>query len=172
VAVLVRLARVDDAAAIAALDVASWRAAYRDLMPRSYLDALSVEEQTQGFARGLERDAKRGKRTLVAEDEGTIAGYAVVGPDAGSSDGLLFLMYVAPDRWGTGTARALMRASRAALLELGYRRAALWVLEDNSRARRFYEADGWSRDEQQGIDDYGGTRLRKLRMVTEVAHAG
>jgi GNAT superfamily N-acetyltransferase len=169
---LVRLARGDDAAAIAALDVASWRAAYRDLMPQSYLDALSSEEQTDRFARGLGRDARRGKRTLLAVDEGTIVGYAVVGPDAGSSDGLLFLMYVAPDRWGTGAGRALMQASRAALAELGYRRAALWVLEANAHARRFYEADGWRADEQQGVGDYGGTLLRKLRMVTEVAPAG
>jgi GNAT superfamily N-acetyltransferase len=166
--IAVRGAVLEDAQAIAELDIATWRAAYRDLMPQPYLDALSLDEQTERFARGLGRDTARGKRTLVADDEGVMAGYAVVGPDDGSTDGLLFLMYVAPDRWGTGIGRALMQMSRAALVELGYRRAALWVLEANARARRFYEADGWRPDGQQGTDDYEGTLLRKLRMVTRL----
>src|SRR5438309_5691153 len=34
-----------DARAIAEIHVAAWRAAYRDLMPQSYLDSLSVEER-------------------------------------------------------------------------------------------------------------------------------
>ncbi|MDP9237086.1 MAG: hypothetical protein M3P30_06755 [Chloroflexota bacterium] len=51
---------------MAAIEVASWRAAYRDLMPKAYLDALSFEDKTANWARSLSGEDARRKRTLVA----------------------------------------------------------------------------------------------------------
>ncbi|MGW9030074.1 hypothetical protein ACWGQ5_39485 [Streptomyces sp. NPDC055722] len=44
-----------------------------------------------------------------------------------------------------------------------YAQAALWVLEDNERARRFYEAGGWGPDGAAVVDTTGGAALNKLR---------
>jgi hypothetical protein len=41
--------------------------------------------------------------------------------------------------------------------------AALWVLEDNERARRFYEAAGWRADGTALEDTTGGASLNKSR---------
>ena len=41
---------------------------------------------------------------------------------------------------------ALLDAALAALAASGSSEASLWVLEDNARARRFYEARGWRAD--------------------------
>ena len=164
----VRPATVADAAAIAAVDVASWRAAYRGIMPDVYLDALSVVRKTSDWERSLGRERERGKRTLVAEIGGDIAGFATVGPDIEARGiGLLFLMYVAPERWGSGCGRALMTASEAALRELGYEQAVLWVLEANTRARHFYEAAGWRPEGTRRTSDYGVplVALRYERML-------
>jgi hypothetical protein len=38
---------------------------------------------------------------------------------------------------------ALASPARAQLVELGFRKAVLWVLVGNARAERFYQADGW-----------------------------
>ncbi len=168
---VVRTATVADAGAIAAVDVASWRAAYRGIMPDAYLDALSVVRKTSDWQRSLGRAHERGKRTFVAETDGSVVGFATVGPDTEvASSGLLFLMYVAPGQWGRGSGRALMTASETALRELGYARAVLWVLEANIRARRFYEAAGWSADDARRIVEYG-TPLPALRYARGVVNA-
>jgi RimJ/RimL family protein N-acetyltransferase len=39
----------------------------------------------------------------------------------------------------------------------------LWVLEDNPRARRFYEAAGWSTDGRTKEDEFLDTRVREVR---------
>ncbi len=48
--------------------------------------------------------------------------------------------------WGTGAGRLLMSAFVERLRESGFEDATLWVLDDNPRARRFYEAAGWTLD--------------------------
>jgi GNAT superfamily N-acetyltransferase len=164
----IRRATVGDAAAIAAVDVASWRAAYHNLMPDAYLDALSVDEKTASWARSLRREAASKKQTFVAERDGDVIGYATVGPDGESGSGLLYLMSVTPEHWRGGAGHALMLASRDALKRDGYRMAVLWVLERNERARRFYEADGWTADALTQTSDYGGTPLVALRYVTRL----
>jgi GNAT superfamily N-acetyltransferase len=55
-------------------------------------------------------------------------------------------LYVLPEAWGTDVAARLHDAALAALAAAGVARARLWVLEENTRARRFYERCGWSAD--------------------------
>jgi GNAT superfamily N-acetyltransferase len=95
-----------------------------------------------------------------AAGQGTeIVGYASYGPerdvdgtpslcpaDAGSPDvciAELYALYVAPAWWSTGTGRALMKRVLSEVRGEGYPRMTLWVLEENARARRFYERSGF-----------------------------
>lgn len=161
----VRRSTAEDAAAIAAIDVASWRAAYAGIMPDAYLAALDVDAKADAWAGGLSREDARGRRTIVCErPDGEIVGYATVGADLEDPGmGLLYLMYVSPACWGEGVGRTLMQGASEALAELGYDRAVLWVLEANARARRFYEAAGWRADGREQYNDYGEARLKAVR---------
>jgi ribosomal protein S18 acetylase RimI-like enzyme len=49
------------------------------------------------------------------------------------------------------------------LSDAGFREATLWVLETNDRARRFYEAVGWSLDGQRRVDESYGFALAEVR---------
>ncbi len=61
--------------------------------------------------------------------------------DACVHDCWLHGFYVLPEWWGSGVADEL---HDAALAELGScREVRLWTLEENHRARRFYEKRGW-----------------------------
>ena len=144
--VSVRVAVVGDAAAIAAAHVAAWRAAYAGLIDQPTLDALSVAEFTARREQHLQSPRPNGCH-LVAEADGAIVGFAVVGPsrddDADTTAvGEIYAMYALPSAWGTGAGRALMLASLAFLRECGFSTAMLWVLEGNARGRRFYQAAG------------------------------
>lgn len=78
--------------------------------------------------------------------------------------GEVYALYVAPDWWSTGTGRSLMTVALAALSQGGYRRAVLWVLAGNARARRFYERAGFTADGAENV-------LTGLGGVMEVRYA-
>jgi GNAT superfamily N-acetyltransferase len=138
-------------------------------MPDSYLDALSVDDITVRFADSIGREESSGKRTIVVEDSTGPCGYAVVGTDSDDdSFGLLFLLYVAPDRWNQGVGTQLMQAATDEIRSMGFHSAALWVLEENRRARHFYEKFAYRPDGQSQLSDYCGTALRALRYASDL----
>ena len=51
-----------------------------------------------------------------------------------------------PISWGTGLAERLLDAALQDIVAAGGTVARLWVLEDNERARRFYERSDWRAD--------------------------
>jgi ribosomal protein S18 acetylase RimI-like enzyme len=51
---------------------------------------------------------------------------------------------VHPARWGHGLAATAMATAVGDMARRGTREASLWVLEENDRARRFYERLGWT----------------------------
>lgn len=65
-----------------------------------------------------------------------------------------------------------MAAALAHLAEGGYPRAALWVLDTNRRARRFYEATGWHRDQAVKVDDSRGFPITEIRYRRELDDPG
>ncbi len=83
--------------------------------------------------------------TLVAEVQGEIVGMAVWRCEAGS-DGELEDLHVVPVAWGTGVATRLIAVAVESLQRAGAGSPFLWVGEANSRARRFYEREGWAYD--------------------------
>jgi ribosomal protein S18 acetylase RimI-like enzyme len=143
----VRDARVDDAAAIAAIQVAGWKTAYRGIVPDGALAALDV---TQREARWREILAGSTSRELVAEEEGIVRAFLSHGParDAGSPAGAweIYALYTDPGAWGRGFGRALWTDLESRLREIGCPEVTLWVLEANRRARRFYESLGFVGD--------------------------
>jgi hypothetical protein len=56
-----------------------------------------------------------------------------------------------------------MDAALQGLAGAGFTAATLWVLESNARARRFYEACGWSADGTAKVDDSRGFPLSEVR---------
>jgi GNAT superfamily N-acetyltransferase len=131
--------RAEDAEGVARVQLETWQAAYAHALPAEQLQAMSRDD-------AIERH-RRWPPTFVAEVAGQVAGFASVGASRDPhTDGELFAIYVHPDHWGTGIGRALIDAGEAELRRLGHREAILWVLDDNPRARRFYEIAGWSAD--------------------------
>ena len=75
----------------------------------------------------------------------------------------LYALYVAPAWWSTGAGRDLMRRVLDETQAGGYPRIILWVLEQNARARQFYERSGFRLDGRSYRPDWLGG-------VTEVCY--
>lgn len=156
----IRPGSVADAAAIRRVRRESWVAAYTGIIDRAAIDRATAEPPPERPAPHPPPNV----RTLVAVggDEPAVIGFASFGPEravasasypavplasgATALPGELYALYVTPARWSTGAGRTLMEAVLAALTETGYPRAVLWVLADNTRARRFYEKAGFAPD--------------------------
>ena len=77
--------------------------------------------------------------------------------------GELCALYVDPEQWGRGIGVSLMSAARARLSSLGFENALLWVLENNVRAERFYQIDGWVADGLSRTDTMWGVTVNEVR---------
>lgn len=142
-----RLARPEDALAVAGVHVRAWQRAYRGLIDQEFLDGLRPEDRAATYAFGSADPAA--PETILAEDRGEVVGFATAGPsrDADSRGlGELYALYVDPARWGRGVGRLLLCEARQRLRARGFEEAILWVLVGNEGADRFYRADGWRPD--------------------------
>jgi len=139
---LVRPADVDDAAAIARVHVESWRTTYRGLLPDNFLDSLSQGRYLERWLRSLGDDATR---VYVAEDAHEVVAFASGGRERAGEDGYsgeLYAIYVLEKAQRKGHGIGLARAVTGGLREMGLGDMIVWVLRDNSPARRFYERLG------------------------------
>ncbi len=171
----IRRATTDDAARIAEAHVRSWQGAYRGLIPQDYLDRLDPAQRLARWEEILASVNWSAGGVLVAEQDSCVAGFASFGPTRDNDEdpslvGEVMAIYVVPAAWRTGLGRELMTASLAGLAAAGYAQATLWVLDSNDRARRFYEAAGFSSDGAVKEDESRGFVLRELRYRRSLRH--
>lgn len=163
----VRRAKPSDARGIVEVRVTSWKVAYRGLLPDTLLDSLSVESseingRTKGIAEGV-------FQTLVYEEGDQIIGFASLGAsqdeDVGQRKvGEIYAMYLVPAEWRKGRGTALMGKAIERLRQEGYTEATLWVLHNNERAKRFYEALGFETDgAEKVVQRKDGVALHEVR---------
>jgi ribosomal protein S18 acetylase RimI-like enzyme len=175
-AVLIRAAGPGEWDAIGRVRRESWGAAYRGLLPGEVIEAATAPDVV---ARLREFAAGPGRITLVAETGTAVVGFASFGPERlprGGADrkvprAELYAIYVLPQHWSTGAGRALLAQVVAHVRGSRYASIALWVLEGNTRARRFYERAGFvATGERQTGERHGD--VAEMRYVLELAAAG
>ena len=158
---MIRRATAADAAAIAEVHVRTWQAAYAHVFGAERLGRITAERRLPMWHEIL---VSPEVAAFVAEEEARVVGFCTVGRSReADADGELQAIYVLPDVWGTGAGPALMRAGLDELRAAGRRDAILWVLEDNPRARRFYEREGWALDGERREGEYVGVRTVEVR---------
>ena len=158
-AISIRPAAINDAAAIAHVHVESWRTTYAGIMPDAYLASLDEMLRARLWREWLTADAL----VLVAELNGSVVGFAHAGPSREpleKCDAELYSIYLLKDSQKRGVGTALLRAMAGTLLERNFRSMAVWVLEQN-RSRNFYERAGGKLVTSQVIE-VGGSKLMEV----------
>ena len=130
---MIREARSDEAESLAAIQRDASLAANAHIFPPE-LYPFPMGEIIERWESSIDDPAVT---VLVREEDGAAVG--VAGSRAGWLDGL----YVLPEWWSRGVGLALHDEVLARQRADGRTRCNLWVLEENARARRFYERLGW-----------------------------
>jgi ribosomal protein S18 acetylase RimI-like enzyme len=163
-AVTYRRAVLSDAPGLATVHVATWRTAYRGIMPDQLLATLSVETRTKQWTQMLSNPEMT---TWLAQMDDRLVGFANVCAsrdcDASSDVGELLGLYVLQSVWHRGFGRALTQAAFHALAERGFQQVTAWVLGDNKNAAAFYEQIGMRTDGAQKSNVFGGCALQEVR---------
>lgn len=152
----IRAASVADAEAVGRIQALSWQAAYKGLIPDAYLEGFTPESRAALWRQilpGLEGDC------LLALRDGQPAGMLVAEPYRDGDlpgAGEIGAIYLLPEHWGKGFGRQLLAAGMACLQRRGLAPVALWVLQSNTAARRFYEGCGFVADGAQKQIEAGG----------------
>ena len=157
---MIRPAVQGDNAALGKIYCLSWQSGYKGILPDEYLAALTVEICAP---KKVNPDLN-----LVWEEADTaLTGIVNFGParEGEGNIGELRAIYVLPEVWGSGVAARLFSAAAERLKARGYEHFYLWVLEDNLRARRFYEKMGMRRTDERKEVNIGGKFAAEVKYV-------
>ncbi|MGZ3790369.1 MAG: N-acetyltransferase family protein [Bacteriovorax sp.] len=161
--VIIRKAKVEDAAEIANVHINSWREAYKDILDPSFL-----EERPLYFKNRYElwkRAIAANEIVYVAESDK----YGIVGfGNAGNARdprfanyGEIKCIYLLNKAQGLGIGFNLLKSCFDELKNIGLCRAYLWVLENNPTIA-FYEKTGAKKMEHVLEDIIGNQSVREL----------
>jgi GNAT superfamily N-acetyltransferase len=175
--VSVRIAWADDASAIAALQVRTWREVYADLLPP---DALpDVDAAAAVWRASLDRPREARNRVLVALERNRVVGFAITSP-AGDPDcdpivdAELAEVTIEPAERGKGHGSRLLQAAVDTLVADRFDRAVLWAMAGDDALRRFLTEAGWAPDgahRELDLDGAGTTLVKQVRLHTALTGA-
>lgn len=154
----------DDRLLISNIYEESWKFAYKNIIPQSYLDSIPAGR----WASGID---KEGMHNFVVVQNGQYIGTSAFCrsrlpelPDSGE----IVSIYLLPEYIGKGYGKNLLDAVVSQLKEMGFNDIFLWVLEENSRARRFYEMSGFSESGRHMDINIGGKELREIQYIRHI----
>ena len=151
----------DDRMSISKVYEESWKFAYKAIIPQDYLDSIPKGHWVSTLN-------SQNWNTLVCVDDGRIVGtssFCQSRFEQFRRVGEIISIYFLPDYIGKGYGKSLMETVITELQNMGYEDVFLWVLEENARARRFYEQFGFSLTDDFLEDEIGGKVLREVCYV-------
>ncbi len=161
---LIRPISQSDLPSVARIHIASWQAAYKGIVPASFLSSMDVAERTE---RWLSRYDKIADSMFVAEVDGQIQAWVLCGRsrevDDPTTTGEVYAIYADPTSWGKGLGTALLARAEQTLRDSGFTDVFLWVLADNTSARSFYTACGYHVAAATKQIVIAGTELTEVR---------
>ncbi len=154
-----KLEPCDDRMALSRVYEASWKYAYKDIIPQDYLDSVPEGK----WAQAVERP---GIHTLVMLDGDLIIGTtSVCAARCAERKGFgeVVSIYFLPEYMGKGYGKQLLAEAVKELEKMGFDHIFLQVLEENHRARHFYEKCGFRFSGRFADDNIGGKGVRQMQ---------
>ncbi|GGO31177.1 GNAT family N-acetyltransferase [Micromonospora parathelypteridis] len=158
----VRPARPEDAGEIARIQLATWRVAYRRILPRHVLDNLDEAFLARRWSAAVLEPPSAAHRVLVAVEQAEqsyLVGFAASGPadgealapgepaDALGPDVAAVTDLLVEPRWGRrGHGSRLLAATVDLWREDGLSRAVAWAFDGDEATRKFLTSTGWEPD--------------------------
>ncbi|MFL0268022.1 GNAT family N-acetyltransferase [Candidatus Clostridium radicumherbarum] len=163
---LIRYANLNDTDILGKIHSESSREGFKGIIPDYILnDIFSIERRTKRF---ISEISEGSPRTAVVFEKNEPAGLISFGKcRSGINDKLwieIWRVYLTPKFWGRGVAKELIEWGINEIQKENFSNIELWVLEENIRARKFYEKMGFKHDNTVQITNMG-KELKELRYI-------
>ena len=161
--IAIRNAQPGDERVLALIQTESWKSAFRGIIPDEMLAGSTDISRVHAMYERMLRD-KRGFGYLLFEDEkpGMAAWWDTARDEDLTGWAELIMIHSLPAFRRKGHGEAVLKRVFADARSAGFRHIALWVFTQNTAARAFYEAMGFTPDgcTKQG---FGAEELRYAR---------
>jgi len=149
--IIIRRALPEDAYDLAVCGLSCWQSAYKGIIPDEYLDNMwaKKEQRVEGIRKWLTDPGDVIPHCVMLENK--MIGFL----DIHITDANIWAIYLTEEFWGKGYGKQILDFAINKLKSLGHKKIYLWVLEENNRARRFYEKHGFRFDGTKREREYG-----------------
>lgn len=180
----VRPARPEDAGEIARIQLATWRVAYRRLLPRHVLDNLDEAWLGRRWSAAVATPPSDRHRVLVAVEQAEqsyLVGFAASGPpdeqalapnepaEALGEGAVAVTDLLVEPRWGRrGHGSRLLAASVDLWRADGFTTAVAWAFDGDPATRAFLRSSGWEPDGATRALDVDDMLVPQLRLHVDI----
>lgn len=149
--IIIRKALPEDAYDYAMCGISCWQSAYKGIVPDEYLDNMptGIEQRIEDFRESFANPGDIQSYCVMYADK--MIGFLVI--DIANAN--IWAIYLIEDFWGKGYGKNILDFAVNELKYIGHKKIYLWVLEENNRARRFYEKHGFIFDGETREKTYG-----------------
>ena len=143
--VIIRKAIPGDEQILAYIQTESWKAAFAGILSPEELErCTNLQKAEQMYHSVLRREGCNMAIELVNDKPHCIAAWGTNRCDLGDTVGELICIHSLQNNWAKGYGSAMMDHVLVQLRQAQYGSVILWVFEDNTRARKFYEKHGFT----------------------------
>lgn len=121
-----------------------WKTGYKDFFSNEFLEAIAMDRWAPFFLQDL--TTHQYEIAILSEQDKDL-GAGGYGPSRDYDDpqwGKITSIYFLPEAWGKGYSKHLIDFMVASLHRKGFTKIHLWALQENHRAQKFYEKNGFT----------------------------
>ena len=140
-------AKKENAHEMALLHAISWEQAYSGIIPENIINDFTIEKREKIFSSAISSNPEE---YYIFKVDDNLAGIASLNKshekNAPDYIGEIYSIYFHPKYWGTPATYYGLQFCVDRLKTLGFKTVTIWVLNDNIRAKKFYEKNGFIPD--------------------------
>lgn len=137
--------KLGDEAILAFIQTESWKEGFKDILSADTLQRYTqMDKATEMYRHLLEHNIGNGYLLKIEANPHCIAWWAATRENDMPNYAELICIHSLQNQWRKGYGRKMMETVLYDIKKAGYSKVMLWVFEDNTRARRFYESLGFT----------------------------
>jgi len=166
----IRKAISEDAYNFTVCAISSWQSAYRNIVPKEYLEKMLIEKEkrVEKYKNEIENSGDRGYYCVMYGER--MVGIIIINikhNEDKSSMGEIWAIYLIEEFCGKNYGKILLDFAINELKRMEQKEIILWVFEENYRARHFYEKNNFIYNGIKREVDWYGKPLIQLQYVLD-----
>ena len=142
-----------DEAVLAYIQTESWKAAFKDILSADIMESRTqIDKATAMYRRLMEQNIGNGYLLKVDGEAHCMAWWNSTRETDMPGYAELICIHSLQNRWRKGYGSKMMKTVLDDISKAGFSKVMLWVFEENTRARSFYEAHGFVCTEKNKSD--------------------